>query len=568
MKALRGIHIIVVALILSGCVSSPRELAIDAGAGPNPWTHLQFNNKADNFQFAIVSDRASDPRPGIFESAIPRLNLIQPEFVMCIGDLIDSCLDSEDLDELNRWWDEFDAIVRQLQMPFFYVPGNHDISNETTLKLWQKRLGKPYYHFTYRNVLFLCLNSEDHPSGGTTSNFSDEQLRYFQNVLAKHPSVRWTLVFLHQPMFLGDNESWARMEKLLRGRRYTVFAGHIHRYLKTVRAGYNHYRLATTGGGSELKGIQDGQFDHIVWVTMTDDGPTIANLTLDGILDDDPPNAKDRLVFSFDVAADMREFADHNHQESQYFKGLCEAIQQTGKGAFMVSPGDIDPPEHVYEMIKTVLGPDYPWYPVVGNHEAETPEDMQWLREYAKENLNEFVLPGPKGCEETTYSFDYKTAHFVVLNEYYDGESDTGTNGNVCDSLYQWLEDDLRANKKSFIFIFGHEPFVSIADVDNGRHRHKGDNLDEHPENAHRFHKLLRKHNITAYINGHTHNFSCAKINGIWQIDAGHARGTGDQGSASTFLKVYVGTYNCWLNAYRLDQDDNNYLLTETITLD
>jgi len=295
---------------------------------------------------------------------------------------------------------------------------------------------------------------------------------------------------------------------------------------------------------------------------------TKPNFTVDGTLDEDSKKAKNKLVFLFDVTADMREFADPNHSASQYFKGACEAIKQTGKGAFMISPGDIDPPEYVYETIKTVLGPDYPWYPVVGNHEAETPADMQWLRNYAKENLNKLVLPGPQGSEETTYSFDYRNAHFVVLNEYYNGQSDTGANGDICEALYEWLRDDLRANRKSFIFIFGHEPFVSIADVDNGRLRHKGDNLDEHPENSHRFHKLLREHKITAYINGHTHNFSYAKINGIWQIDAGHARGIGDGGARSTFLKVYVGTNNCWIDAYRLDQDRNAYLLTHTISLD
>jgi hypothetical protein len=30
---------------------------------------------------------------------------------------------------------------------------------------------------------------------------------------------------------------------------------------------------------------------------------------------------------------------------------------------------------------------------------------------------------------------------------------------------------------------------------------------------------------VTAYICGHTHNASIAKINGLWQFDAGHARG-------------------------------------------
>ena len=221
--------------------------------------------------------------------------------------------------------------------------------------------------------------------------------------------------------------------------------------------------------------------------------------------------------FSFDVTADMRQFA----KGAQYFEGACQAIKKTGKGDFMVSPGDIDPPWDVYNAIRTILGSDYTWYPVVGNHEAETPEDMQWLRDYAKEKLYNIVLPGPKGSEETTYSFDYKNAHFIVINEYYDGQSDTGTNGDVTDSLYDWLSNDLQANSKPFIFIFGHEPFVSIPDFESGLHRHKGDNLDQHPKNCHRFAKLLRQHHVTAYINGHTHTFSYAKINGIWQIDPG-----------------------------------------------
>lgn len=272
-------------------------------------------------------------------------------------------------------------------------------------------------------------------------------------------------------------------------------------------------------------------------------------------------------IFSFDVTADMREFADSEHQSPEYFKGVCLAIQQVGKGAFMVSPGDIDPPDDVYSMVNSVLGPDYPWYPVVGNHESETPEDMQWLRNYGNKNLLNQVSRGPEGSEETTYSFDYKSGHFVVINEYYDGESDTGANGDVCDALYDWLENDLEANNKSFVFVFGHEPLISLPDFDNGRHRHRGDNLDAHPENNHRFAKLLRQHHITAYINGHTHTFSYAKINGIWQIDAGHSRGRGDMGTRSTFLKVCVGIDNCWIEVYRLDHSKNTYLQTNIINL-
>ena len=278
-------------------------------------------------------------------------------------------------------------------------------------------------------------------------------------------------------------------------------------------------------------------------------------------------HSSDTPVFSFDVAADMRAYSDSQHQTPDYFKGVCLAILQTGKGAFMVSPGDIDPPSSVYDTINAVLGPDYPWYTVIGNHEMETPKDMQWLRQYWREKLADHVSAGPEGSKETTYSFDYKNAHFIVVNEYYDGKSDTGTDGDVSDALYEWVKNDLAKTSKPFIFVAGHEPFISIPDVENGRQRHQGDSLDEHPENSHRFMKLLRQHHVTAYINGHTHSFSYAKINGVWQIDAGHARGIGDKKTRSTFLKVYVGTDSCWIEAYRLDSKKKMYLKTDTIVL-
>jgi hypothetical protein len=43
--------------------------------------------------------------------------------------------------------------------------------------------------------------------------------------------------------------------------------------------------LATTGGASKLRGKADGEFDQVVWVTMKESEPVIANLLLDGIED-------------------------------------------------------------------------------------------------------------------------------------------------------------------------------------------------------------------------------------------------------------------------------------------
>jgi hypothetical protein len=105
--------------------------------------------------------------------------------------------------------------------------------------------------------------------------------------MEENPNVRWTLVFLHKPLWIMpdlEKNGWAAMEKVLAGRKYTVFCGHVHRYQKFVRNGMNYYQLATTGGGSRLRGLAFGEFDQVVWMTMKKDGPLFANLMLDGIL--------------------------------------------------------------------------------------------------------------------------------------------------------------------------------------------------------------------------------------------------------------------------------------------
>jgi len=246
-------------------------------------------------------------------------------------------------------------------------------------------------------------------------------------------------------------------------------------------------------------------------------------------------------AFTFIIAADMRNFANEDNYSTKHFPGALHAIKRIGKGAFLISPGDIDadPPEAVREIITRVLGADYPWYPVIGNHEPESPSMMEYLRNYNKDgkSLPNLVNKGPKGCEETTYSFDWDSCHFVVINQYYDGERDWSADGDVVPELLNWLENDLQSTNKKFIFVFGHEPIISMPDLDNGRIRHQGDSLDKYPKNLFRFHQVMQKYGVLAYACGHTHNTSIGKINGIWQLDSGHARGIENK-------MYYIDLYN------------------------
>ncbi len=271
-----------VAVVLSGGLGGGGWKTFFALEDKNPVTHLRWNDNPDDFRFALVSDRTGSHRPEVFSQAVDKLNLLQPEFVLSVGDLIEGGKLSDD--KYAATWKEFDGYVNKLTMPFFYCAGNHDAGTKESAKFWEGKLGRKYYHFVYRNVLFLILNADDPP--GDPGGIGREQLAYVQRTLQDNAAVRWTIVAVHRPLWMNSNgakNGWSEVEKALNGRSYTVFAGHVHRYEKFVRQGMNYYQFATTGGVSRTRGIDYGEFDHLVWVTMKKDGPVLANILVDAV---------------------------------------------------------------------------------------------------------------------------------------------------------------------------------------------------------------------------------------------------------------------------------------------
>ena len=69
-----------------------------------PWTSGNFRNDPGNFQFVIIGDRSGGANiEGTFNLAMEQLNLLQPEFVINVGDLIEGYSDVEE--ELTGEWD-------------------------------------------------------------------------------------------------------------------------------------------------------------------------------------------------------------------------------------------------------------------------------------------------------------------------------------------------------------------------------------------------------------------------------------------------------------------------------
>lgn len=301
---------------LPGCLQADTEtFEHDFLTDVTPWSQADFDNAEDKFTFAIFSDLNGGERGRVFEVALEQLSLLRPEFILSVGDLIDG--GTEDETQLTREWDSFDERTSQVAAPVFRVGGNHDLTNQIMREFWEARYGSRYYHFIYKDVLFLALDSEDYtpermreiyqaradalnvgaenPERAQemeyykmpermTGEIGPEQATYFVNVINSYPDVRWTFLFMHKPVWQKDDEpDFESIETALSARPYTLFNGHLHTYSHTTRNGRDYIMLGTTGGSQSLS--DQMSFDHIALVTMDSNGPSIANIRLDGILD-------------------------------------------------------------------------------------------------------------------------------------------------------------------------------------------------------------------------------------------------------------------------------------------
>ena len=85
-----------------------------------PWTYERVNDHKNKFNFVVVTDRTGGERKGVWQKGIKKINLMQPAFVVSVGDLINGY--TKDLDTINAEWEE---LFVKKQMPFFYVAANY-----------------------------------------------------------------------------------------------------------------------------------------------------------------------------------------------------------------------------------------------------------------------------------------------------------------------------------------------------------------------------------------------------------------------------------------------------------
>ncbi len=260
-------------------------------------------NFAYCFKFAVVGDRTGACVPGIFEEVINEVALLEPCFVICVGDLIHGYTD--DSLAMHAQWDTFIDIVGRLPCKFYFVPGNHDIGSENDRFIYERRTGvKRYYSFDFQNSHFIVLDNTM-VYWAQPQDMDDEQLKWLENDLKINQKKENIFVFYHIPTYLYAlvEESTDTLMTLFEKYNVTgVFTGHHHTYSYLERNGIQYVSVGSSGGGIDNVEMARGLFFQWIMADVKGVDLEIAAIKKGGVL---PRN----IVTADDLR--MIERADH-----------------------------------------------------------------------------------------------------------------------------------------------------------------------------------------------------------------------------------------------------------------
>ena len=204
---------------------------------------VSIRDAGDDFTFAILSDiHMNNPKSAAggdvvnarLMQAIAELNEAQPDFVVLLGDLVESTADTYARDYQMIQ----DIFVGHAKFPVFGVMGNHDgqvVGDVSGFEMWRSRFGPLYYSFDLGLWHFVVGNTYDHPTHPSDNGFvGAEQISWIEADMAEaFARGRRIAAFVHHNPF--DNR-WVFLDEgrqefaqtLLRGGARYVFAGHRH----------------------------------------------------------------------------------------------------------------------------------------------------------------------------------------------------------------------------------------------------------------------------------------------------------------------------------------------------
>ncbi len=231
-------------------------------------------------RFAVIGDRTGSHVPGIYEEIIKEVERLRPDFCITVGDQIEGY--STDTAVLGKEWREYREIVGPLTMHLYLTPGNHDITYDTALSVYNKYAGEPYYSFDIKGLHFVIL---DNSRWEIVQTLPQEQIDWLINDLGKNRNATNTFVFYHKPFWyagVAKNQPDTLHGIFKQFGVRAVFSGHFHIYFSGRYDGILYTDVGSSGGETD-PGPTGLQY-HFLWVTVDDNGIEIAPVKMGSIL--------------------------------------------------------------------------------------------------------------------------------------------------------------------------------------------------------------------------------------------------------------------------------------------
>jgi predicted phosphodiesterase len=250
--------------------NEPRGAGTFRGSAGVLFKAIRMFEELESFSFVQLCD----PQLGMgeyeddkarFEQAVRQINALGADFVLICGDFVQHASDSSFADYIE--------IRNGLNVPFYEVPGNHDIGrvpNDTTLAAYRSIFGKDYFEFMHEDTRFVLVNTLLWKTDiGKESSMHDD---WFRTTLQKSDGNGRVIVAGHFPIFTkdpGEEENYfnlppeKRLELLQMFKENNVVAylsGHKHELIT-----HNYEGIQLVSGESTAKNFDQRPYGFRKW---------------------------------------------------------------------------------------------------------------------------------------------------------------------------------------------------------------------------------------------------------------------------------------------------------------
>ena len=208
---------------------------------------------AAEFEFAILGDRTGNAVPGIYEKVCREIASRRPALIVNVGDTIEGMQD----ETAEQEWTDIQPVWRAFgDIPFYLVPGNHDIWSPSSEKVWRARTGRDSaYSFDFRGAHFTILDNS------RTEGLAADQMAFLKSDLSAHAAARPKFIFFHRPFWLLNvkfaNANFPLQQLAHEYQAGFVVNGHLHSFDRSELQGVQ-YLVVGSSGGSLMHGNATG----------------------------------------------------------------------------------------------------------------------------------------------------------------------------------------------------------------------------------------------------------------------------------------------------------------------